>query len=62
MKKNTAPVCAHCHRTGAGVEFPLFPRTPGTKFGELCAPCDDAAYVDHAAAVVRDATRADFGL
>lgn len=36
-----APVCKHCGGTGAGVEFPLFPRTAGEKFGTICVPCDE---------------------
>jgi len=62
MKKNTAPVCKYCGQTGAGIEFPVFPITPGHKFGEVCVPCDEREYVERTAAAVGDATRADFGL
>ena len=43
MKKNdrNVPVCKHCGQSGAGVQFPLFPRTPGETFGAICVPCDD---------------------
>jgi hypothetical protein len=36
------PVCNSCQREGFGVEFPMFPKTPGFKFGTLCGDCDDA--------------------
>lgn len=45
MKKNhNAPACKRCHATGAGVQFPMFPRTKGVAFGELCVPCDEEMY------------------
>lgn len=35
-----APVCEACGATGPGVEFPLWPLTPGESFGTICARCD----------------------
>lgn len=37
----SAPTCKHCGGTGAGVEFPVFPLTPGESFGTICVPCDE---------------------
>jgi len=37
----SAPTCNYCGGTGAGVEFPVFPMTPGEKFGTICVPCDE---------------------
>lgn len=61
MKKNhNAPVCKRCQATGAGVQFPMFPRAKGATFGDYCVPCDEEiAIMDE---VVRRATRADHGL
>jgi len=35
------PVCQVCKGTGNGVQFPMFPKTEGFKFGEICVPCDE---------------------
>ena len=35
------PVCRVCGGTGYGFQFSLFPTTPGFKFGEICADCDE---------------------
>lgn len=35
------PTCNYCGNTGAGVEFPVFPITPGESFGTICVPCDE---------------------
>jgi len=37
----TQPVCDYCGSSGAGVQFPMFPRTPVATFGTICAKCDD---------------------
>jgi hypothetical protein len=37
----TQPVCDYCGSSGAGVQFPLFPRTPVATFGTICVKCDD---------------------
>ena len=34
------PTCTICGGTGAGYEFPLFPRCKDKKFGAICAECD----------------------
>lgn len=39
-RSKNQPVCLRCNKSGAGVEFPLFPRT-GVAFGDVCAVCDD---------------------
>jgi hypothetical protein len=45
----TAPTCNYCGGTGGGVEFPVFPITPGESFGTICVPCDekDAGFCEH---------------
>ena len=40
---NNQPECLICGGTGPGYEFPLWPHTPGAKFGEICAECDGRA-------------------
>lgn len=37
----TQPVCDYCGSSGAGVQFPLLPRTPVATFGTICVKCDD---------------------
>lgn len=37
---NQQPICHKCRRSGAGVQFPLWPKNPNKKFGEICADCD----------------------
>jgi len=42
----TAPTCNYCGGTGGGVEFPVFPITPGESFGTICVPCDEAKPIE----------------
>lgn len=37
----TTPECDVCHESGAGVQFPMTPKTEGYKFGNICDVCDD---------------------
>ena len=34
------PSCTVCNRSGTGVEFPMFPKSKGMKFGDICSECD----------------------
>lgn len=35
------PQCTICKRIGAGVLFPMLPKTEGYRFGDICDKCDD---------------------
>jgi len=37
----TKPVCTRCKRSGTGVNFPIFPKTQGFMFGDICDKCDE---------------------
>lgn len=42
MANEDQPVCLRCMKSGAGVEFPLFPKS-GAPFGTVCAPCEETS-------------------
>jgi len=37
----SSPTCKTCGATGTGTLFPMCPRTPELKFGDVCAACDE---------------------
>jgi len=44
MARNMNPYCTVCGGSGAGFEFPLWPKCKDKPFGTICGECDVERY------------------